>query len=322
LFGIPFGIAGLADVWATARPVLGTSVAVADSLHIMAGAAWVLILAIYAAQGPRRILTDLRDPVVGAFTSLAVITPTLLSAALAPYAFDAARILVAVFLALTMLLGSWITGQWIVGPVDQDTAHPGYFLPTTASGLIAAYAGAQVNLHAVAEASFGIGILSWVIFGSLLLNRLFFRPMLPTPLVPTLAIEVAPPVVAGLAYFAIFSDRIDAFATVLAGYAVLMGLVQLRLAPLYLKLHFSPAMWTFAFSYAAAATYALLWIRIKNPPGAAAYAAVTVGLITFFIGAIAVFTVAALVRGTFVPKPTMVVTRTPASQDPHSPVPH
>jgi tellurite resistance protein len=67
-----------------------------------------------------------------------------------------------------------------------------------AGGLAGADAAAKVHLHALAEASFGIGILCCLLFGSLLLNRLFFRPMLPPPLVPTLAIEFAPPVVAGL----------------------------------------------------------------------------------------------------------------------------
>lgn len=294
-------------MWATARPTLDAPVAIPNTLHLVAAAIWVLILAIYATQGPRRILTDLHDPMAGPFVALAVITPTLLSSALAPYALDAARILVTVFLSLTVLLGGWITGQWIIMPIDQDAAHPGYFLPTTAGCLIAAYAAAQVNMHDVAEALFGTGVLFWVILGSLLFNRLLFRPALPTALVPTLAVEIAPPVVAGLAYFAISGGKIDAFAIALAGCAVFMGLVQLRLVPLYLRLHFSPATWVFAFSYAAAATDVLLWIRIKNPTGAFAYAATTVGLITAFIGAITVLTVVSLARGTFVPKPPRTV---------------
>jgi tellurite resistance protein len=225
------------------------------------------------------------------------------SSALAPYALDAARTLVAVFLALTVLLGSWITGQWIVESIDQDAANPSFFLPAAAGGLVGAFAAAQVGMHAIAEASFGIGILCWIFFGSLLYSRLFFRPTMPTPLLPALAIELAPPVVAGVAYFALSKGRIDTFATGLAGFSVLMALVQLRLIPLYAKLHFSPTIWAFTFPYAAAASDALLWIRAKQPAGATAYAAVTVGLITFFIGVIAVFTVAALARGTFLTPP-------------------
>ena len=42
-----------------------------------------------------------------------------------------------VLLALTVLCGSWFTGQWIYGPTNLDTFHPGYFLPTVAGGLLA-----------------------------------------------------------------------------------------------------------------------------------------------------------------------------------------
>jgi tellurite resistance protein len=81
-----------------------------------------------------------------------------------------------------------------------------------------------------------------------------------------------------------------------------MALVQVRLIPVYAKLHFSPTMWAFTFPYAAAASDALLWIRAKDPAGATAYAAIAIGLITFFVTAIAAFTVASLARGTFLPR--------------------
>ena len=41
--------------------------------------------------------------------------------------------------------------------IDPDSVHPGYFLPTAAGGLIGANVAFQVHLHALAEASFGIG---------------------------------------------------------------------------------------------------------------------------------------------------------------------
>jgi len=40
----------------------------------------------------------------------------------------------------------------------------------------------------------------------------------------------------------------------LVGYAVLMVLVQVRLAPLYWKTPFAPSFWAFTFSYAAVAS--------------------------------------------------------------------
>jgi tellurite resistance protein len=60
---------------------------------------------------------------------------------------------------------------------------------------------------------------------------------------PTLAIEVAPPALAGLAYLAITHGRVDAVALALGGFTTLTVIVQLRLIPVYRRLAFGPAFW-------------------------------------------------------------------------------
>ena len=296
LFSIPFGLAGLAGAWSAAQ-TLGTPAAVPDAINILAAAVWVVLAVGYAARGPRSILADLRDPVLAPFVPVAAIVGMLLGSALSAYSFGAGRVLVVVFLVITILIGAWLTSQWIVGDLDQDKLHPGYFLPTVAGGLVCALCAAQVHLRGVGEASFGIGILCWLLLGSILLNRLFLRPTLPPALLPTLAIELAPPAVAGLAYFALGGRAGSPVAYILGGYAVLMALVQFRFLPDYARLSFTPGAWAFAFSYAAAVSYGLEWIDQEKPPGATVYASVAIAAITLLIGAIAVRTVISLVRG-------------------------
>jgi tellurite resistance protein len=302
-FAIPFGLAGLAEAWHAAGLTLGTSAVIPDAIDIVAAAAWAVLVTVYAARGWRGVLADLRNPVLGPFVPVSVITAMLLASALSAYSLGAARILVVAFLIITIGVGGWLTGQWIVSDLDPGKFHPGYFLPTVAGGLVGAFCAAQVHLHAVAEASFGIGILCWLLLGSILLNRLFFRPALPPALVPALAIELAPPAVAGIAYFALGGRPGSPVACVLGGYAVLMALVQLRFLPLYARLTFSPGFWAFTFSYAAAATDGLAWISQAKPAGAAAYAVVIIAAITLLIGAIAVRTVILLARGELLPRP-------------------
>jgi len=130
---------------------------------------------------------------------------------------------------------------------------------------------------------------------------MFFRPMLPAALIPTLAIEVAPPVVAGNTYFILTGGRVDLFAYILAGYAVLMVLVQLRLVPVYLKLTFTPGFWGFTFSYAALAGFALHWTAMMHPLAAPFLGYAVLVAITFFIGGIAVHTLVALGQGKLLP---------------------
>jgi tellurite resistance protein len=302
-FSIAFGLAGLAETWRAAGTVLGIPSAVPDTLYILTGIVWFILVVAYAAQGLAQVVADLRDPVLAPYVPVAAIVAMILSAALATVAFAAGRILVVIFLAITLALGGWLMGQWVVENIDHGSLHPGYFLPTVAGGSVGAYAAAHVHLHAVAEASLGMAVISWLLLGSTVLNRLFFHPAMPDALVPTLAIELAPPAVAGVAYFAITGGTINLIAYALGGYAVLMAVMQLRLIPLYARLRFSVGTWAFAFSYAIAATFALQWIAITKVPGATGYSAALLTLITVLIVGISVRTAIALARGQFLPRP-------------------
>ena len=115
LFAIALGIAGLAQAWAAAVPVLGTPQAVPDALNVLDAAVWLVLVGAYLLQGPRVILADLRDPVLSPFVSASALTAMILSAALAKEAFAAGRVLVIVSVAVTIGLGGWLTGQWMTG---------------------------------------------------------------------------------------------------------------------------------------------------------------------------------------------------------------
>ena len=247
------------------------------------------------------MLGDWRDGALSPFIPLAVIAPMILAVALSRFAFPAGRVLVVVFLALTVLLGGWLTAEWIYAGVPHDRVHPGYYLPTVAGGFVGAYCAALVGLHAIAEAAFGIGILCWILLAALVLNRLMIRPALPRQLVPTLAIQLAPPVIAGVAYFGVAGSKIDFVAAALGGYAVLMLVVQLRFLPLYARQKFTFGFWAFTFTSAAAAIDALLWL-VGHPAGRHhCLRRRRAGPGHLLIGAIAVRSVIAIARGQFFP---------------------
>ncbi len=304
-FGIPFGLAGLAGSWLTLSDYHRVTVVVGNVLLAASAAVWLLLVGAYARHAlshHERIIGDLLDPIASPFVSLVFITPILWGAeGIFPHAPAVGRALVDVFVALTVGLGSWFTGQWIYRPLDFAKIHPGYFLPTVAGGLVASIAAAVVGQARLAEALFGFGIISWLVVGSLILGRLFFQPMLPTPLVPTLAIEVAPAAVASLAYFAQHGDQVDTVSAFLAGYGVLMVLAQLRLLPVYLRLKFLPSFWAFTFSWAAVATAGLHWLQDTRPTGYVAYEWSTVTVISLLVGGIGARTVVAIVRHQLLP---------------------
>jgi tellurite resistance protein len=144
-----------------------------------------------------------------------------LAGELASVDLSVGRVLVAILTAFAVALGGWSTGQWIINDLNDECMHPGYLLPTATGGLVSSIAASEAHLHLLAKAWFGVGIISWLLVASIVLNRLFVRPRLPPALVPTLALEAGPPMVAGVAYHAIHPESVDAFAAALGGYAIL-----------------------------------------------------------------------------------------------------
>jgi tellurite resistance protein len=305
MFGISFGLAGLATCWGYAALLKLAPAIVADILFIITAAVWLVLVVGYLSQVPRRRggwRRELADPVSAPFVSLIPIVGMVLAIGLMPHSLAAGRWLFAVFAAATTVLAGWMTGQWIVGDLDLDKLHSGYVLPAVAGGLIASIGAALAGWTGIAHAFMGLGVVSWLLIGSVIMARLLFRPPLPRPLTPTMAIEVAPPALTGLAYLAITHGRVDAIALALGGFTGLAVIVQLRLIPMYRRLAFTPAFWSFAFPYAAVATFALHWINYGKPPGYRIWAWVVLLAITAFIAALAAETTAALARRRFLPQ--------------------
>jgi tellurite resistance protein len=304
---IPFGLAGLGVVWRSMAEGYGAPSAVANVLLVMAAVTWLEVVVAQLVRGPRQIAADLRDPALTPFPALAFIVPIVIAGGFAINAPSLAKPLFIAAVIPTVLLGGWLTGQWIAGDLDKAKAHPGYFLPTVAGGFLSAQVAPHVGLHSVGMLCFGVGIGCWLLLGSVILNRLVFTTMLPAALMPTLAIEVAPPAVAGNAYFALHGLRADTASYALAGYAILMVLVQVRLLPLYLRLRFSPGFWAFTFSWCAVAILALHWLALTHPTGQRLLAWLVCSAVTVLVAAIALRTALALARRELVARPRRIV---------------
>jgi tellurite resistance protein len=230
-FGIALGLAGLAVLWAFAATSFGAPAAVGDGLAVIAAVVWVGLTVAYLRQGPRRILADARDATVGPFLAAPVMSVYALAYVLEPYAPSGARAIVIAFLVIGLIVSGLLTGQWLMGGLEEKTFGPAFFLPGIGIGFVGADAAATVGLHSIAQLFFGVGVAAWVLISSVTLNRMFFRPRLPPNLIPTMAIELAPAAVAGNAYFLIHPGPPDLLLLALSGYAALMVIAQIRLLP-------------------------------------------------------------------------------------------
>lgn len=304
LVAVAFGMAGLAQAWSTVTRLAGAPDWPGNVLWIVAALTWLVTLAGYLANvaAQRRWKTELSDPTFGPFTALIVIVPMLLGIPLAEQARSAGEGVFGCGAILTVLAGAWITAGWITLDGDIRRWHPGYYLPTAAGGLLAGGGSAALGLTTLSHVLFGMGIGCFLVLASIISQRLFVVPALPPPLLPTLAIEVAPPAVAGNSWLAINGGRADTPAAVLAGFTVLILLVQLRLISLCRRAPFGPGFWAFSFPFAAAVTFGVHWLAAEHVGGGTALGYVLVGILTAGFALLAARTVIGLIDGTFLPR--------------------
>jgi tellurite resistance protein len=301
LFAACFGLAGLASAWTTLMRLVGGPDWPGNALSIVAALVWLITVIGYLGNvgAQHRWRQELSDQTLGPFVSLIFIVPVLLSVPLAEQARGAGEVVFGCAAALTVLFGAWITGDWIARNGDLRRWHPGYYLPSAAGGLIAGGASAALGFVTLSHVLFGLGVGSYLLLGSIIGQRLFVVPELPKPLLPTIAIELAPPVVAANSWFAINGGRVDTTVSVISGFAVLMALAQLRLIPLYRTAPFGPAYWAFSFPAAAAVTCGLHWLGAEHVPGATGLGYAVIGLLSAGFLLLAARTAVALRNGTF-----------------------
>jgi tellurite resistance protein len=291
LFGAALGLSGLAGLWLFAAASIGVSPVVGDAIALLAGAVWCALAAGYLSQGAHQILVDLRDTADGPMLAAPIMSALVLGAVLSTHARTAGHVVVIVFLIVGGLLCGLLIGQWMTGGLEEDRLGPAFYLPGGGIGFVGSEAAYAIGLHGIAALFFGIGVFTWVFASSIVLSRLQYRPRLPAALTPTMAIELAPPAVAGSAYFLLHPGRPDLLAYGIAGYAVIMVVAQVRLVPLYRAAGFTAGFWSFTFPWAAVATLALRWLALEHPAGQRAYAWVVIALTTILVIAIAARTV-------------------------------
>lgn len=287
---IGFGLAGLAEAWTEAAPALALPRLVPQAFWALAAIAWTSLLIAHLVRGARsgeRLSSQLRHPAQGPIAALAPVTAMLLAADLFRWSPAGGRAFFLLAVAVAAILAAWLFASWFEGRLALESLHPGYLLPTVAPGLVGADVAHAVGYHGLAWALFGVGTFFAVTLTAMVLLRLIFRPPLPDALVPTTAILLAPPAVAGIAWFSLHGHVADPVAQAIAGLGVLLVLVQAAMVPRYRRLRFTLGFWSFTFPLAAAVALAEEWLEVVRPAGWVPLTGALLVFVTIVIGVIA-----------------------------------
>jgi tellurite resistance protein len=299
-FAIPLGLTGLAEAWSDAGTALHFPVPLSESFWVIAAIAWIWMTVAHLARGARSESTfasQLAHPAQGPIAAIMPIIGMLLGINLHEFWPLGGTVLIIVSIAAAALFAGWILAFWLRGQLTLESVHGGYFLPSVAASFVAGGAGSVIGASFLATGAFAVGAFFWLLMFALVASRLAFRPPLPDPLAPTMAILMAPPAVGGLAWFAYNGGKLDVVEQGLLGIAVVFVLMQLQFLRRYVHLPFSLGFWSFAFPSAFIAAFVIVWISKAPFIGWQVLAYFLLAVVTVLIVLIAVFSLRLYYRG-------------------------
>lgn len=311
-FAVVMGVAGLALAWQRAGGLLTAGPAasppgafvtgVGEGVFWLALALFIAIAAAYlvkAVRHPAAVRGELRHPVRIAFVPTATIALLLLGTSGLAVAPDLAAGLwwvgaVGQVVATLAVLSAWIS----LPTFTAGHLTPAWFIPVV--GLVVVpLAGVEVAPPAISWAAFSVGVLFWLSLLPLVLGRLFVHPEpVPGQLMPTLAVLVAPPAVATIAWVRLHGGAVDQVARSLAAVAVFFALLLLLQAGRLRRIRFFLSWWAYSFPLAAlSVAVTVLAADAGAGAGWAWVAWVVLGGVTLLVVLLAVRTARGMLRG-------------------------
>ncbi len=309
-FGIAVGTLALAGAWRVAAKLWEVPAA-ATALTVLALIVWAAVMAMYGVKWiahREAARKEWQHEVQSAFVALGPVSTLLAAQAVKLWSHDAGLALFAAGAIGQIAVGVMLHGRLWQGGRNAELVTPALYLPTVAAGFVAAATAAAFNLPELALMFFGSGALSWLAIESKLLNRAALAAPTAPALRPTLGIQLAPPVVGGVAWMGIMSSMhvtltgaagIVAYA--LLGYGLYQAILLLRLLPWIRVQAFTPSYWAFSFGVAALPTLAMLIAQHGGPLWVHELAFALFVAATGVIGLLFVKTVALLWEGKLLP---------------------
>lgn len=302
-FGMVLGLGGLGGAWRLANRTWGYSIWIGEALLLAAAALWLAWIALYAAKwiyAGIAARAELDDPALSFGLGLVPMATLMASIALNAYAPELAWLLFILGVTSGVILTAWLIGGLWQGGRGLESVTPLMILPSVGTAYTGALAAGALGYREVAALLWGPGVITWLVMDSLILFRLMSLG-LPVPMRATIGVQLAPPSVGCLAYLGFTDGPPDNLVHFLLGYALLQGLILLRLAPWIRAQPFAPGAWAFTFGVAALSASTLICLE-RHPAGAIARLAWPMFVFAnLFIGWIAVRTIALAVQGRLFP---------------------
>lgn len=253
-FGAVLGLGGLANGWRAASRVWGLPGAIADGLALLAVAVWAVVAMLWGAKwllARGAAKAEMLAPVTGGFGGLVPFSTMVAGLAVVGTVPALGQAMMILGIVGQILFVPWFVGRLWTGGRPAEASTPILYLPAVGGSFLVGMCSGALGAADGAAIAFGIGLASWVGLEAVVLHRLMTGPELPPPLRPTLGIHLAVPSVACLSLLAATDGAPGLPGFMLFGYALLQGVVMIRLALWTTTSPFGAHWWAFSFGVAA-----------------------------------------------------------------------
>lgn len=303
-FGIVLGLAGLANCWRIAHRIWNMPPEVGEVIFAVAALTWLGLASLYASKWilvPADARAEAEHAVQCCFIGLGGVATLLIAQGALPYSRAMAVALFLLGSGFVLAFGLWRTGLLWRGGRDHAATTPVLYLPTVAGGFVAGTTAALLGWPDWGQLAFGGAAFSWLAVESVLLHRLYTGVPLAPPLRPTLGIQLAPPAVGAVCYLAVGPGMPDILVHALIGYALLQGLLLMRMARWIGEQPFAASYWAFTFGATALAAATMRSVSAGDHGALATLAPGLFLLANVLVGAIALGTILLAFTGRLLP---------------------
>jgi tellurite resistance protein len=300
VFAVVMGLAGTAVAWQRAAASLGVPAEVGQVLAWLAAGVLVVATSGYALKAvrfPAAVRAEWSHPVKLAFVPTFGISLIILAVALTDLSRPLAVATWWIGAAVQFVLTLYVLSTWINDPrFAVQHVHPAWFIPVVGN-LVVPLGRPDAVPAQVAWYFFAVGLVYWLALMPLVLGRLVLGGPLPQRLVPTLAVMVAPPAVAALAWVRLGGRWNDPVAVILLDIALFQVLLLASQAPALARVPFALTAWAYSFPLAAVATAALAAGHAGLGIAYSALGAVLLTVLSVLVAGLGARTVLAVRRG-------------------------
>ncbi len=259
MFAIVMGISGLTIAYQKAAEFIGFPHIIGSVMMYIALALFIVIALVYIIKFikyPKAVSNEWKHPVRINFFSAISISMLMLAIITRHDFHTLGASLWYAGTVLHMFMTLYTISFWINHNQEIGHSNPAWFIPIVGNVLVPV-GGIGLAPMYVLVYFFSVGVFFWIIFLSIVMNRIIFHHQLAQKFLPTLFIMLAPPAVAFIAYFKLF-HTIDTFAMFVYSIALFFTFMLAFMYRQFLGLKFFISWWAFIFPLAAMAIASML----------------------------------------------------------------